>query len=85
MEEEISKFYNEIEKEPIRTLSREQQYPFDIPAPLIGIIRKVGQHQWICKVRYSYENGPKKGKEVMTTISVSLSIPPKSPPPPSNQ
>lgn len=80
IEKEIDDFYDNVEKEPIRTLSKEQQHDFNIPEPLIKIIGKT-KHQWICNVHYFYENGPKKGKEGSTTISVSPSIPPKSPPP----
>lgn len=84
LEKEIDEFYDNVESEPIRTLSKEQQYDFNIPEPLIKIIGKT-KHQWICNVHYFYENGFTKGKEVPITIVISSSTPPKSPPPPPNR
>lgn len=84
LEKEIDGFYDEVEKAPIHTLAKEQIHSFNIPSILIDIINEI-QNQWICNVHYFYENGPKKGKEVPTTIIISSSIPPKSPPPPPNR
>ena len=84
LEEEIDGFYDKVEKAPIHTLAKEQIYPFNIPSILIDIINEI-ENQWICNVRYFYENGPKKGEEVPTTIVISSSTPPESPSPLSNQ